>query len=133
MTEEEVTSDKIWYRIWDLGKQPVTLSTFSTLIDATVSLFVNPLGFRQKKEKEMMTNNEETRQESTQTQTQIIAPPPTLTPLQQAIKDFDQIKQALAGSEPEWCLPRLDPKTKVSEPKLDQELVSGSCNVNDIE
>lgn len=77
-----------------------------------------------------MTNNEETRQESTQSQTQIIAPLPPPTPPQQAIIDFNQIKQALAGSEPEWCLPRLDPKTKVSEPNLPgEELVSQSCGI----
>lgn len=80
-----------------------------------------------------MTNNEETRQESTQAQTQMIAPLPPPTPLQLAITDFNQIKQALAGSEPEWCLPRLDPKTKVSEPKLPgDELVSQSCGINPI-
>lgn len=76
-----------------------------------------------------MTNHEETRQESTQVQAQIIAPKPPLTPSQQAINEFNQIKQALAGSQPEWCLPRLDPKTKISDPKLDEELVSQTCGI----
>ncbi|NJM65719.1 MAG: hypothetical protein HC851_08630 [Acaryochloris sp. RU_4_1] len=69
-----------------------------------------------------MTNNEESRLEDTQSQAQMISPMVTPSPQEQAVGEFERIKQALAGSQPEWCLPRLDPKTKVSDPKLVEEL-----------
>lgn len=75
-----------------------------------------------------MTNNEETRQESTQSQTQMIMPTEPPSPAQQAITEFEEITEALAGSNPEWCLPRPDFKATVSDPKIDPDLASTSCS-----
>jgi hypothetical protein len=124
MTEEEGKSDNVQSRIWNLSKKTLPLRI---LLNITLSFFVKPLSLRQKKEKEIMTNNEETRQESTQSQTQMIMPTEPLPPAQQAITDFKEITEALAGSNPEWCLPRPDFKAIESDPKIDRQLVSTSC------
>jgi hypothetical protein len=45
-----------------------------------------------------------------------------------AIDKFKEIKEALAGSAPEWRLPKVDEKAFVSAPKLiEPELISKEC------
>ena len=119
MTEEEARPENTQLR----ASQPdEKLKSQKSLTDKINSLFTGSLSFKQTKEQKTMTNNEETRQESTQSQAQLISPIIPLPPQQQAVGEFEQITKALAGWVPEWCLPRLDFKAKVSEPKIASEL-----------
>lgn len=46
-----------------------------------------------------------------------------------ALDDFNEIKTALVGSEPEWRLPKVDEKALTSEPRLVEPPLSQPCNI----
>ncbi len=89
-----------------------------TLKNRVGQFLASGLSFKSSKEKETMTN-EETRPEGTQQQ-----PSDTPEPERQmfseeeksAIDEFEEIKQALIGDDPEWLIPRVNPKALASEP-----------------
>jgi len=88
------------------------------------------VNLRQKKEEKTMTPHEETRSEDTQPQTQL----DTSSRLPASADDgarqqFNEIKQALAGSQPEWRVPKVDAKALASEPKHVEPPLSQPCNI----
>ena len=91
--------------------------TCKTLKNRVGELLTSGLSFKSSKEKETMTN-EETRPEGSQQQplsNQSLADPeaPTAgseTPVDEAIEQFEEIKQALIGDDPEWLIPSVNRK-----------------------
>ena len=77
--------------------------------------------------------NEEARQEGNQQQPLLAQnseiSKEVCSPEDEAIKQFTKIKVALAGSQPEWRLPKVDEKALASEPKLVEPPVSTSCEI----
>jgi hypothetical protein len=54
-------------------------------------------------------------------------PSPKETPVDKAQEEFKKIKEALAGSYPEWRLPEADGKALKSEPVLENPPKSAPC------
>jgi hypothetical protein len=99
---------------------------------------VNVLGTQATQEKTMMENHEGMREEMRSSETQSNLQPslgsqlpqPGKTPASQAAEqEFSEIRRALTGSEPEWCLPKVDRKAKASSPQLDDSAIVRSCSV----
>ena len=77
-----------------------------------------------------MTPHEETRSEDTQPQTQLDTSSRLPTSADDgARQQFNEIKQALAGSQPEWRVPKVDAKALASEPKHVEPPLSQPCNI----
>jgi hypothetical protein len=47
---------------------------------------------------------------------------------EQAKTEFNGIKKALVGPQPEWCLPEVDPKASKTTPEIDNTVLTHSCN-----
>jgi hypothetical protein len=111
MTEEEAKPD---------NTQPGALQSQGkpegqqSLMDRNSDILTGTLSFQQTQEQNKM-----------ETQIDITK----LSPLAKAaIEDFKKTKEALAGSAPEWRLPKVDEKASVSAPMLiNPELISKDC------
>jgi hypothetical protein len=79
--------------------------------------------FQQTKEQKTMTDAAN-KPENFQLQAQLAQS--TLTP-SEAIKQFEFIKKALAGAEPEWCLPKVNEKALASSPPLVEPPLGKCC------
>jgi hypothetical protein len=108
------------------------LESQKSLTDKINSLFTGTLSFKQTKEQKTMTNNEEIRPEGTQSSLQPsqlseqTAPPPIETP-EDAIGELRRIKQVLIGPLPEWCLPKVKRRAKVTLPQIDDSQLFTTC------
>jgi hypothetical protein len=111
------------------------LESQKSLTDKINSLFTGTLSFKQTKEEKTMTNNEETRPENTQSPLQAIFHQPckpsklpkTALTEEAAVAEFKQIKKALIGPEPEWCLPEVEFKATKTTPIIDNAVLRESC------
>jgi hypothetical protein len=111
MTEEEAKPD---------NTQPGALQSQGktegqqSLMDRNSDILTGTLSFQQTQEQNKM-----------ETETDITKLSPSA---KAAIEKFKEIKEALAGSAPEWRLPKIDEKALESAPKLaKEELISKSC------
>lgn len=118
MTEEEARPENTQLGASQPDEKP---ESQNSLTDKISGLFAGNFSFKQTKENTTMANHEETRPENTQPQAQLISLPLS-TPPAGAIIQFNEIKNALAGSVPEWRLPKVDEKALASEPKLVEPL-----------
>ena len=119
MTEEEARQENV-----QQPQQPNEDSESPQTLKKRVGQFLaRGLSFKSSKEKKTMTN-EATEPEGTQQQSlsnHLLTDPEALTaepktPVNQAIDQFNGIKQALIGAEPEWVLPAVNKKASASEP-----------------
>lgn len=129
MTEEEARQENTQRGASQSDEKP---ESQKSLTDKINSLFTGTLSFKQTKEQKTMINNEETRPESTQSPLQPnrlleqTVPPPIKTQ-DEAISELKRIKQVLIGPTPEWCLPKVNPRAKVSDPKIDDSGLFTTC------
>ena len=118
MTEEEARQDD-----QQLPQPSENLTNHQTPKNRFWNLLIFDFIFKAFTEKKTMIN-EEPRQEGTPQQS---SPNPTPedpenatgildTPTEMAIEQFKEIKQALIGDDPEWLIPRIDPRALASEP-----------------
>ena len=133
MTEEEARPENTQPKASQPEAKP---ESHKSLTDRISSFLTTPVSFKQTKEQKTMANNEETRAENTQSPLQAIFQPcdqPSKLPKTagtpaEAEAEFNQIKKALVGPEPEWCLPEVDPKATKTTPAIDNSVLTKSCN-----
>lgn len=125
MTEEEARSENTQPKASQPNEKP---ERQKSLTDKISALFTGNISINQTKEQKTMADSEETRIENIQPQAQQISLSPP-TPPEGAVIQFNEIKKALVGSEPEWRLPKVDEKALASEPKLVEPPVSQPCGI----
>jgi hypothetical protein len=120
MTEEEARSE----HTPPCASQPdEKTEDQKSLTDKNSDLIAGTLRFLQTKEQKTMADAAN-KPENFQLQAQLAQS--TLTP-SDAIKQFEFIKKALAGAEPEWCLPKVNEKALASSPPLVEPPLGKCC------
>jgi hypothetical protein len=132
MTEEEARPENTEPKT---SQPEAKLESHKSLTDRISSFFTTPVSFKQTKEQKTMANNEETTPENTQSSLQAIfhrpcnpanLPKTAGTPAE-AEAEFNQIKKALVGPKPEWCLPEVDFKATKTVPAVNNTVLRQSC------